>query len=104
MKCAFCADARAAIQTGRFPPDSTALRRNGISALRHPPIFQSKAENTRNSRLKVGRNRMKIRIKRASALPTTVATPCGFLAGLLHQGAGIRSAVHIYSIKGGVES
>ena len=46
---------------------------------------------------------MKSRIKRTSALPATAATPCGFLAGPLHQGAGIRSAVHIYSIKGGVE-
>ena len=42
-------------------------------------------------------------IKRAYALPATAATPCGFLAGSLHQGAGFQSAVHTYSIKGGVE-
>ena len=47
---------------------------------------------------------MKSRMKRAPALPATAVTPYGFLAGPLHRGAGFRSAVHIYSIKGGVES
>ena len=46
---------------------------------------------------------MKSRIKHASALPATAATPWSFLAGPLHQGAGFQSAVHTYSIKGGVE-